>query len=99
MISIQENFASYCSSLSERRDSMTAASTDPTSFYLPLARSACQVKLTFSNSDSKQIIAIEPGPAFDPARWEKVVEEIERTGPLKRFIRLERILFGGVQGS
>jgi hypothetical protein len=52
--------------------------SNPNTFYLPLAGSSCRIKLTFS--DSKQIVAIEPGPAFDAAQWEQVVEEIERTG-------------------
>ena len=53
--------------------------SNPNTFYLPLAGSSCQIKLTFS--DSAQIISIEPGPAFESARWEQVVEEIERTNP------------------
>ena len=55
--------------------------SNPNAFYLPLAGSSCQIKLTFS--DSKQIVAIERGPAFDAAQWQRVVEEIERTGPPK----------------
>ena len=55
--------------------------SNPNAFYLPLAGSSCRIKLTFSNS--KQIVAIEPGPAFDAAQWEQVVREIERTGPYK----------------
>jgi hypothetical protein len=39
--------------------------SNPNTFYLPLAGSSCRIKLTFSNS--KQIVAIEPGPAFDAA--------------------------------
>jgi len=54
---------------------------NPNTFYLPLAGSSCRIKLTFSGS--KQIVAIEPGPAFDAAEWKQVVEEIERTGPYK----------------
>ena len=54
---------------------------DSRAFYLPLAGSSCRIKLTFS--DSNQIVAIKPGPAFDAAEWEQVVEEIERTGPYK----------------
>ncbi len=54
---------------------------NPNTFYLPLAGDSCRIKLTFS--DSKQIVAIESGPAFDAAQWEQVVEEIERTGPIK----------------
>src|SRR6266496_1359269 len=53
--------------------------SNPNTFYLPLAGSSSRIKLTFS--DSKEIIAIERGPAFDAAQWEHVVEEIERTGP------------------
>lgn len=53
--------------------------SNPNVFYLPLAGSSCRIKLTFS--DSKQIVAIEPGPAFDAAQWGQVVEEIEKTGP------------------
>jgi len=55
--------------------------SNPNTFYLPLAGTSCRIKLTFS--DSKQIVAIKPGPAFDAAEWEQVVEEIERTGPNK----------------
>ena len=55
--------------------------SNPNTFYLPLAGSSCRIKLTFS--DSKRIVAIEAGPAFDAAQWEKVVEEIEGTGPCK----------------
>lgn len=55
--------------------------SEPNTFYLPLAGSSCRIKLTFS--DRKQIIAIEPGPAFDSAQWQQVIEEIERTGPSK----------------
>jgi hypothetical protein len=55
--------------------------SNPNTFCLPVAGSSCQIKLTFS--DRKQIIAIEPGPAFDSARWNQAVEEIERSGPYK----------------
>ena len=55
--------------------------SNPNTFSLPLAGSSCRIKLTFS--DSKQIVAIEPGPAFDAAQWAQVVEESERTGPYK----------------
>src|SRR6266404_488460 len=53
---------------------------NPNTFYLPLARASCQIKLTF---DKKDIVAIEPGPAFDAAKWARVTEEIETSGPLK----------------
>lgn len=55
--------------------------TNPNTFYLPLANPSCQIKLTFG--DRKQIVGIDPGPAFDDAQWQQVVEEIERTGPTK----------------
>ena len=55
--------------------------SNPNTFYLPLAGSSCRIKLTFS--DSKQIVAIEPGAAFDAAQWQQVVGEIENTGPHK----------------
>ena len=55
--------------------------SNPNTFYLPLAGSSCRIKLTFS--DSKQIVAIEPGPAFDAAQWKEVVAGIERSGPYK----------------
>jgi hypothetical protein len=56
------------------------APEDPYSFYLPLAREACQIKLTFAKGN--RILAIEPGPAFNPARWEQVALEIERVAPI-----------------
>lgn len=55
--------------------------SDPNTFYLPLAGSSCRIKLTFSSN--KQIVAIEPGPAFDATQWKQIVEEVERTGPHK----------------
>lgn len=54
---------------------------NPNTFYLPLAGQACRIRLTFS--DTKQIVAIEPGPAFDATQWKQVVEEVERTEPRK----------------
>jgi hypothetical protein len=48
--------------------------TNPNKFYLPLARSCCRVVLTFQD---KKIIAVEPGPAFDAAEWQKIADEIE----------------------
>jgi hypothetical protein len=50
-------------------------------FYLPLGDSSCQLELTFS--EKKQLVAIEPGPAFDAAKWTRVVAEIETSGPIK----------------
>lgn len=55
--------------------------SNPNTFYLPLAGPSCRIKLTFS--DSKEIVAIEPGAAFDATQWVQVVEEVERTGPRK----------------
>jgi hypothetical protein len=44
--------------------------------YLPLAGSSCRLGLTFRD---KKIVALEPGPAFDAAEWERVCEEIEKS--------------------
>jgi hypothetical protein len=55
----------------------------PTNLYLPLAREACRVALAFR---SNEIVAIEPGAAFDPAEWERLCEQFEKevlVGPLK----------------
>ncbi len=49
-------------------------SNNPKTFYLPLAGSKCQIKLTF---DGKRIIAVERGPAFDSATWTQISAEIE----------------------
>jgi hypothetical protein len=49
---------------------------NPNTLYLPLARSSCKIKLTFSG---KQIIAAEPGPAFDVAEWERIRQEIQKS--------------------
>ena len=54
---------------------------NPNIFYLPLAGESCQIKLTFS--DDKEIIAIEPGPAFNIEQWKRVVEEVEKDGPYR----------------
>src|SRR5437763_382510 len=51
----------------------------PNTFYLPLAGSSCQVKLTFSKN--KQIVGIEPGAAFDATKWGQIIKEIEGTSP------------------
>jgi hypothetical protein len=50
---------------------------DTDQFYLPLAREACQLKLLFSGG--KQLVAIEPGPAFDADKWAQVVLDVECT--------------------
>ena len=50
---------------------------------LPLAGSSCQITLTFRDT---KIVAVEAGPAFDAAEWERITEEIENsilTGPMK----------------
>jgi len=51
--------------------------SDTNQFYLPQARKACQVKLLFSGG--KQLVAIEPGPAFDADKWAQVVVDVECT--------------------
>jgi hypothetical protein len=48
--------------------------TNPNKFYLPQARASCRVELTFQD---KKIVAVKPGPAFDAAEWQKIVEDIE----------------------
>src|SRR5437763_11342332 len=58
-------------------------STNTNKLYLPLARSACRIALTFRD---KKITAIEPGPAFDHSEWVRISEEIEQSilaGPSK----------------
>jgi hypothetical protein len=47
---------------------------NPNKFYLPLARESCRLALTLKD---KRIIAVEPGPAFDKAEWQRIAEEIE----------------------
>jgi hypothetical protein len=44
-------------------------------FYLSQARSLCKVKLTFGG---KKILAVEPGPAFDPAEWKHIRGDVEK---------------------
>src|SRR5262249_41017312 len=56
---------------------------DPNKLYLPLARSDCRIALSFRK---KKIVAIEPGPAFDAAEWQRMSQEIKKSlfdGPLK----------------
>jgi hypothetical protein len=58
-------------------------SNHPNELYLPLAGSSCRIRLTFLG---RQIVAIDPGPAFDAVQWGQVSEEIEKSilmGPLK----------------
>jgi hypothetical protein len=54
---------------------------NPGKFYLLLADSTCRVELTFC--EDKQLVAIEPGPAFDALQWAEIVREIESTGSIK----------------
>src|SRR5712692_5359311 len=49
---------------------------NPNTLYLPLAGLSCKIKLTFRN---KNIVAVEPGPAFDAAGWERIREEIHKS--------------------
>ena len=56
---------------------------NPNKFYLPLARKSCRVALTYQG---RNIIAVEPGPAFDPTEWQRIADEIESAiliGPSK----------------
>jgi hypothetical protein len=56
---------------------------NPDKLYLPLAGSSCRIVLTFQ---SKKIVAIEPGQAFDASEWDRVSTEIESSilaGPMK----------------
>ncbi len=57
--------------------------SDSDKFYLPLAGSSCRIQLTFLGN---KIVAVEPGPAFNAAEWERLSEEIEKSilaGPTK----------------
>lgn len=48
---------------------------NPDIFYLPLAREKAAVSIIFEH---KRIVAIEAGPAFDPAQWQEVVRELDQ---------------------
>ena len=55
----------------------------PNELYLPMGGSSCKIRLTFLGS---QIVAVEPGAAFDAVEWGRISEAIEKsilTGPLK----------------
>jgi hypothetical protein len=52
------------------------ASNYPNKFSLPLAREECRILLTFKKG-SNDIIAVEPGRAFDRVQWNKISAEIE----------------------
>jgi hypothetical protein len=57
--------------------------TGPDCFYLPAAREHARVVLTYRD---RRIVSVEPGPAFDPAEWDRIAAEIETSvlrGPLK----------------
>ena len=51
-------------------------SNNPNRFYLPLAGTSCRIVLVFRE---KKIVAIEPGPAFNEAEWDRIREEIEKS--------------------
>lgn len=56
---------------------------NPNKFYLPRAREACKLILTYKGAE---IISIEAGPAFDSAQWEHICGEIQSAilvGPQK----------------
>jgi hypothetical protein len=56
---------------------------NPEKLHLPLAGSPCRIGLNFRGN---KIVAIEPGPAFDLAEWERISEEIDKSilaGPMK----------------
>jgi hypothetical protein len=47
---------------------------NPNKFYIPLARERCRLVLTYKDG---KITAVEPGPAFDSAEWQRIANEIE----------------------
>jgi hypothetical protein len=49
---------------------------DDGKLYLPLAGTQSRIALTF---DGSEIVAIEPGEAFDAAEWDRVSQEIEHS--------------------
>lgn len=49
---------------------------NPNILYLPLAGAECRVMVTFQGN---QIAAVRPGPAFDAAAWQRIVEEIDQS--------------------
>jgi hypothetical protein len=58
-------------------------SNNSNKLYLPLAGSSCRIVLTF---EEQNIVAIEPGQAFDDSEWDRISEEIEDSilaGPMK----------------
>jgi hypothetical protein len=56
---------------------------NPDVLHLPEAREKCRVSLTYEDSN---IVAIEPGAAFDRPEWNRICQEIETSvlnGPQK----------------
>ena len=49
----------------------------PSKFYLPLAGESCRIALTFRD---KKLVAIQPGPAFDAAEWERITARVREMG-------------------
>jgi hypothetical protein len=49
---------------------------DDGKLYLPLARAQSRIALIF---DGNEIVAVEPGEAFNATEWERVNQEIERS--------------------
>src|SRR5262249_8276979 len=49
---------------------------DDGKLYLPLAGAQSRIALTF---DDNEIVAVEPGRAFDAAEWGRVSQEVERS--------------------
>jgi hypothetical protein len=48
---------------------------NPDRFYLPLAGSECRIILDYRN---REIVSMEPGPAFDARQWDDIAAEIDR---------------------
>jgi hypothetical protein len=57
-----------------------------TRFYLPLAGTACEVVLIFSND---AIVGLETGPAFDESKWNDVLNDISalQSPPIRQIAR------------
>ncbi len=48
----------------------------PDTIYLPLAGQSCRIAVTYNG---QEITALEPGPAFDCAEWDRISAEIEHS--------------------